>query len=249
MSTAAQEIRFRPLGRGTFVGGFFVTLAIHAALGALVWYGSIKAAAPEVHEREIMITQMIKFGTKREKFWLPRITEPPKPKVEEPVIKVAEDPNAQPTVKEEKKEKPEKKEDLSKKVQEMLKRRKALFENAEESTEGDPLGAKNSDSNTASEGDPYATAIYNAIKQNWNVPSGLNLGQVLNLEAAILVRIGDDGTLLEPRLTRPSGSGLFDDSCLQAIQATRRVPPPPPSQQRRYRKGLNLVFDGKSLAR
>ena len=30
MTTAINDIRFRPLGRGTFVGGFFVTLAIHA---------------------------------------------------------------------------------------------------------------------------------------------------------------------------------------------------------------------------
>jgi TonB family protein len=249
-NTEIQDVRVRPLGRGTFVGGFLMTLAIHAGLGALVWYGSIKAEQPEPHEREIMITQMIKFGTKREKFWLPRITEPPKPKVVEPTIKVAEDPNAKPAVKEEpkEKEKPEKA-DLSKKVQEMLKRRKAMFQNAEESTEGDPNGDRNSDSNTASEGDPYATAIYNAIRDHWTVPTGLSLGDVLNFETAISVRIAEDGTLLEPKLRRSSGNALFDDSCLQAVQATRHVPPPPPSQRAKYRRGLTLAFDGKSLAR
>ena len=247
MSAATQEIRFRPLGRGTFVGGFFVTLAIHLALAALVWYGNIKAAEPELRERPIMITQTIHFGVKREKFWLPRITEPPPPTPVEPTIKVATNPEAPPAVKEPEKEKPkERPQDLSKKVQEVLKRRH--FDNADPMVEGDPNGPKNTDSTTASEGDPYATAIYNAIKDHWNVPTGLNLGQVLNMEAAILVRIGDDGTLLEPRLTRPSGSGLFDDSCLQAVQATRRVPPPPSSQRSKYRHGLNLVFDGKSLA-
>jgi TonB family protein len=248
-TTAIDNVRFRPLGRGTFIGGFFVTLAIHAALGALVWYGSMKAAEPELRERPIMITQRIQFGVKREKFWLPRISEPPPPKVEDPVIKVTEDLNAAPVKKEEEKEKPkEKPQDLSKKVQEMLKRRKAMFDNPDPVVEGDPNGDRNSTSSTATEGDPYATAIYDAIKQNWNVPTGLNLGQVLNLEAVIKVRIGDDGTLLEPTLGHSSGSGLFDDSCLQAVQATRRVPPPPASQRSKYRRGLNLVFDGKSLA-
>jgi len=247
-TTAIQDVRVRPLGRGTFIGGFFVTIAIHAALGALVWYGSINAAEPELQERPIMITQRIQFGVKREKFWLPRITEPPKPKVEEQVIKVTEDINAAPAVKEEKKEKPEKKEDLSKKVQDVLNRRRAMFDNADTVVEGDPNGDRSSTSSTATEGDPYATEIHNAIQRNWSVPTGLSLGQALNFEATVRVRIGEDGTLLEPTMVRPSGNGLFDDSCLQAVQATRRVPPPPPSQRGKYRRGIGLIFDGKTLA-
>jgi len=231
------------------VGGFFVTLLIHIGLAGLIWYGNVKAAQPEPHEREIMITQMIKFGKKREEFWLPRITEPPPPAPVEEVIKVAENPNAAPAPKEEKKEKPPDKKDLSKKVQDVLNRRRAMFENAEVSTEGDPNGDKHSDSNTATQGDAYATAVHNAIQDHWSVPSGLSLGDVLNFQATVTVRISEDGTLLEPRLSHSSGNGLFDDACLQAVQATRRVPPPPASQQRMYRRGLNLAFDGKSLAR
>jgi TonB family protein len=246
-TTGIQDVRVRPLGRGTFIGGFLATLAIHAGLAGLIWYESVKAGQPEPHEHEVIITQMIKFGTKREKFWLPRITEPPKPKVVEPTIKVAEDPNAKPAVKEEKKDKP-KEAELSKKLQEVLNRRRAMFQNAEESTEGDPNGDRNSNSNTATEGDPYATAIYNAIRNNWSVPTGLSLGDVLNQDALITVRIAEDGTLLEPRLRKSSGSPLYDDACLQAVQATRHVPPPPPAQRAKYRRGLTLDFDGKSLA-
>jgi TonB family protein len=249
VTTTANDVRFRPLGRGTFVGGFFVTLAIHIGLAGLVWYGNQKGPETEERPREIMITQMVRFGKPREKFYLPRIEEPPPPKPVEEVIKVAEDPNAAPAPKEEKKEKPPKKEDLSKKVQDVLNRRRAMFENADEQVTGDPNGSRNSDSTTASEGDPYATAIYNAIRSNWSVPTGLSLGAVLNLpEAAIRVRIAEDGTLLEPKLQHSSGNNLFDDSCMQAIQATRRVPPPPPNQRAKYRRGLVLAFDGKSLA-
>jgi TonB family protein len=252
-STGAHDLRpFRPLGRGTFVGGVFVTLLIHAGLAALVWYGTVKAPAVEPGEREVLITRMVTLGKPREKFWLPRIVQPPPPKPVEQVIKVADDPNAKPVEKDKKeeKQKPPEKPDLSKKVQEMLNRRRAMFQNAaEEPPEGDLHGDPNSNSSTTSEGDPYATAIYNAIREHWTVPTGLSLGDVLNFETAISVRIAEDGSLLEPKVRRSSGNALFDDSCLQAVQATRHVPPPPPAQRAKYRRGLTLAFDGKSLAR
>jgi TonB family protein len=240
-NTGIQDVRVRPLGRGTFIGGVLATLAIHLGLVALIWYEKTKAGDTEPHEREIMITQMIRFGTPREKFWLPRITEPPKPKVVEETIKVSENLDAKPVVKEEKKEKP-KDAELSKKVQDILNKRRALLQNAEESTEGALDGDRNSNSTTASEGDPYATAIYNAVKSNWSVPTGLSIGDLANLEAPIVIRISEDGTILEPRLRKSSGNGLYDDSCIQAVQATRHVPPPPPSQRAKYRRGVVLDF-------
>lgn len=246
MSTATQEVRVRPLGRGTFFGGVLATLAIHLGLAYVIWHAS-KAEPPPAGEHEVMITKMIKFGKPREKFWLPRITEPPPPKVTEPTIKVSENLDAKPAVKEEKKEKP-KDEKLSKSVQDVLNRRRAMLQNADPDTTGDLSGDRNSDANETQQGDPYATEIYNAIRKNWNVPTGLSLGDALNLEAQITVRISEDGTLLEPRLKKSSGSGLYDDACLQAVQTTHRVPPPPPAKRAYWRRGLTLLFDGKSLA-
>jgi colicin import membrane protein len=248
VSEAIQNVRFRPLGRGTFVGGFFVTLAIHAALGGLVWYGNVKDEPRPEQTRDILITQMVKLNTKREQFWLPRITEPPRPKVEEPTIKVTDNLEAKPVEKEkEKKEKP-KDPEISKSVQDVLNRRRALLQNAiEESNEGDSSGSAAGTSNTAVEGDPYATLIYEAIRRNWNVPSGL--GSAMSYEAEVRISIDDDGTMRAPRMARSSGNQLFDDSCLQAIQATRQVPPPPANQRARYRRGVVLAFDGKDLAR
>lgn len=249
MSEAIQNIRVRPLGRGTFVGGFFATLAVHAALGGLVWYGNVKDPPREEKPREILLTEMVKLGKPREKFWLPRIVQPPPPKIVEPTIKVAEDPNAAPAVKEKEKEKPEKPE-ISKSVQDVLNRRRALLQNAiEEPDEGLATGSARGTANTATAGDPYATEIRDLIQSNWNVPTGLSIGDAVNLEAEIRIKLAEDGTMLEPKVTRSSGNPLYDASCIQAIVNTRRVPPPPPDKRALYRRGIIFPFDGKSLAR
>jgi TonB family protein len=250
VTAGTQELRFRPLGRGTFIGGFFVTLLIHFALFGLVWYGSIKAPAPEEKTRDILITETVRLGKPREKFWLPRIVQPPPPKVEEPVIKVTENLEAPPAEKKEEEKKPEKKPDLSKKVQDVLNRRRAMFQNAtEEPEEGLATGSKTGTSNVATEGDPYLTAVVEAIKRNWSVPRGLSLGMANNLEAEMKISIGDDGQILSSSVRKSSGNALYDDACLQAIQATRTVPPPPADRRARMRRGIALVFDGKDLAR
>jgi colicin import membrane protein len=249
--TATQEVRFRPLGRGTFMGGFFVTLAIHAVLFGLVWYGTVKAPPREEKEREIILTEMVKLGKPREKFWLPRIVEAPPPPPVEKVIPLAQDPNAKPVEKKPEKppEKPPEKQDLSKKVQDVLNRRRAMLQNASEPEEGLATGSIHGTANTQTEGDPYASMIRDMIREHWNVPSGLTLGEVLNLETRIRIQLAEDGTLLDPKITKSSGNQLYDDTCVQAIQATRKVPPPPADKRATYRRGIVFPFGGKDLAR
>ena len=249
MSTATQELRFRPLGRGTFVGGFFVTILIHVALAGLVWYGSIKAPVPDERPRDIITIQSVKLGKKRDPFWLPRIEQPPPPKVVEPEIKIAMNPEAPPVEKEKEKEKPPKPEkpEYSKKVQDVLNRRR--FENIpDEPPEGQLNGSVNGTAATASEGDAYATLIRDEIRAHWNVPTGLSIGEVINFEAEVRISLAQDGTILEPKLRKSSGNTLYDDSCMQAVQATRKVPPPPPALRALYRKGIIFPFGGKDLA-
>jgi len=250
-ATQIQDIRVRPLGRGTFVGGIFVTALIHAALGGLVWYGNVKDEPREEKEREIVLTEMVKLGKPREKFWLPRIVEAPPPPPVEPTIKVAEDLNAPPVdrTKEKPPEKPPEKQDLSKKVQEVLNRRRAMLQGAAEPDEGLETGSRLGTSNVATEGDPYATLIASMIRENWNVPQGMTVGDVISLETRIRIQLAEDGTLLDPKITKSSGNQLYDDTCIQAIQATRKVPPPPADKRAMYRRGIVFPFGGKDLAR
>ena len=248
-ATQIEDIRVRPLGRGTFVGGIFVTLLIHAALGGLVWYGNIKEAPHEEKEREIILTEMVKLGKPREKFWLPRIVEAPPPPPVEEVIKVAEDPNAKPVEKEKEKEKekPPEKKDLSKKVQDVLNRRRAMLEGVTDD-EGLATGSVHGTSNVQTEGDPYASMIRDMIREHWNVPQGMTMGEALNLETKIRIQLAEDGTMLDPKVIKSSGNNLFDATCVQAIQATRKVPPPPADKRALYRRGIIFPFEGKDLA-
>jgi len=227
-----------------------MTAAIHAGLVGLVYYGTHKGPEVEERPREITVTQFVRLGKPREKFYLPRIEEPPPPKPVEDVIKVAEDPNAKPAEKEKEKEKPPKKEDLSKKVQEMLNRRRAMFQGVDDTPpEGLATGSANGTASTASEGDAYATQIMEEVRKNWSVPTGLSIGQVFNFETEIRIAISASGEIASSSVRKTSGNSLYDDSCIQAVQATRRVPPPPPAVRNMYRKGVVLAFGGKDLAR
>jgi TonB family protein len=249
VSAASSHFGFRRLGGARFVGaGMFITLLIHGALVVVVYVSQFKTAPRPEAERDLMVTQLVTLGKPREKFWLPRIVQPPPPKIVQPTIKVAEDPNAPPAPKEA--PKPEDKE-ISKDLRNALKRAQMLKQAAaEEEAEGSLTGSAEGTTSTASTGDEYATLIYNAIRKNWSPPAGLiNDAQLNSMSADVRVSIAEDGTIENTRLQKGSGNDLFDDSCVQAVKATGRVPPPPAAVRAKFRRGAVLAFDGKSLAR
>jgi outer membrane biosynthesis protein TonB len=244
----ASHIGFRSLGRGT-IAGFFITLLVHGAIGYLVYLSQLKAAPPREVVRDFMVTKTVTLGKPREKFWLPKKVQPPPPKIEQPVIKVAQDPNAAPAQKEA--PKPEDAE-ISKDLRRALQRARALAAAAEEEPpEGSLTGSTAGNATEGSAGDEYATQIYEAIKRNWSAPTGLvKDSELAGLVTSIRVRISDDGTLLEPVMQKSSRNQFFDDSCMQAIKATGKVPAPPtPALRAQYRRGVLLEFEGSDLAR
>jgi colicin import membrane protein len=197
----------------------------------------------------MIVTQLIAFGKPREKFWLPRIVVPPKPKAPEPTIKLSEDPNAAPVVKEAPKiEDP----DISKNLRNALNRAKMLAAaNAEDGpAEGSLSGSMQGTSTDGVTGDAYATAIYEAIKRNWMTPTGLiTEAELATLTVEVRVSIHEDGTLANPSIKKSSGNLYFDDSCVQAIKSTGRVPPPPAPLRTRFQRGTLLDFRGSDLTR
>jgi TonB family protein len=239
----SDEVRVRPLGRGTFVGGILVTVALHVGLASLVYFAHVRPAARPAQVHDVMLTKLVHLGKPREKFYLPRIVEPPRPKAPTPTIKVSAD-LAAPAAK---KEPPRPRDpEPSKELKRALDRARTLARNAEEEPlEGALNGSQSGTATSASEGDAYATSVAEAIKRHWSVPTGLSVADVQNLEAEVRISISADGRMREPTMTRPSGNSLYDSSCIEAVQATRQVPPPPPG----YRKGFVLVLGGKDLAR
>jgi TonB family protein len=248
ISSTSDETRFRPLGRGTFVGGVLMTVALHVGLAAMVYFGHVRAAAPAPVVHDVMITRMVHLGKPREKFLLPKIPEPPPPKAPPPQIKVTDDLNAPAA----KKEPPKPRDpEPAKQANHALDRARELARRAaaEQPPEGELNGSALGTATSAAEGDAYATAVHEAISRNWSVPAGLSVGEVSNYQTEIRVSIAPDGELVNPSIVHSSGNALFDDACMQAIQTTHRVPPPPAPVRARFRRGVALAFMGKELAR
>ena len=249
MSDAETHIAYRPLARG-FAGGVLLTVAIHGVLLFLVYQSQRRSPARPEAVRDFIVTRTVTLGKKREKFWLPKIVEPPRPKAPDPVIKVTENPLA-PAVPPPPKEapKPQDKE-ISKDLRRALDRARRLAAAAEEEPEGSPLGSLQGTSSQAEAGDEYLSQVHNAIHQNFSAASGLlNDAQLAALAAEVRVQIDSDGSLRNPVLSRPSGNDLFDESCMRAVRATGRVPAPPPAMRPKVRRGLVIEFEGKDLSR
>ena len=56
------DLRFRRIGRGTFLGGMGMTLLIHASLAGLVWYAHFQQPAAPEAERDLMVTRLVSLG-------------------------------------------------------------------------------------------------------------------------------------------------------------------------------------------
>jgi TonB family protein len=231
------------------MGGVLLTLVIHGAIGLMVYQSQLRSAPRPEAVRDFIVTRTVTLGKKREKFWLPKVVQPPPPRAPEPVIKLTENAEAAPVPPPPKEApKPQDKE-ISKDLRRALERARTRAAAAkEEETEGSPLGIAGGTSSEAETGDEYFTQVYQAIRQNWNVPTGLlNDAQLAALSAEVRIQIDSDGSVRNPSLSRPSGNGLFDDSCMSAARATTNVPPPPPALRARVRRGVVLDFAGKDL--
>ena len=232
------------------VAGLALTFAMHGALVYLVYHSQrVRPPRPEII-RDVMVTKLVTLGKERKKNLLPRLpTTPPPPEAPPPEIKIAPTPEAPPAPPPEPEPPKPKKEPEISDLQKALRRAQMLSRAAEEEPpEGSPTGSPFGTSSEASEGDAYATAVMQAIQQNWSAPAGL-LGdaEMAHLQAGVRVSISPDGSLGEPVLREPSGNPLFDDSCMRAVRATGSVPPPPPAQVRQARRGYLLQFEGKDL--
>jgi TonB family protein len=249
VSDAETQVGFRSLGRSN-AAGLAITVLIHGALAYVVYQSQIKSPPRPEATRDVIITRTISFKKPREKPWLPRIVTPPVPQAPPPEIKLTQNPEAPPAPPPEPKPapKPEDK-NVNKDLKRALERARALANAAKEEPEEGPVSGFG-DATENVTGDAYATEVYNAIRRNWNAPAGLlNEAQLAALTTEIRVTVEKDGSLKRPMLVKPSGNDLFDDSCLQAVKATGRVPPPPANVWAQYRRGFVLAFEGKELAR
>ncbi len=214
--------------RGNSVG-FLVTLALHGGVLATVGIVHSQPAPALIEKREFVSAEMVKLGKPRDKFWLPRITQPPRPTAPPDTLKVADDPNAKAAPKEAPKPEDPK---IAKDLKSALNRARMLESLAqEEPDEGALNGSKLGTSNQAV-GDPYLAELKGLLMQNYNLPAGMAPDQIPT-PPEIRFHLGDDGTISDVKLTKSSGNPLVDDACIDAAKLTRKVTPPPPTFRKR----------------
>jgi colicin import membrane protein len=242
MNVAIQN-RIRPLGRGSSFGGIAATLLIHASLIALIYFAHIKSPPPIEAPRDMIVTQLVALGKPRDKFWLPRIVQPPRPKAPTPTLNLTDDPNAAPAVKEAPKIDDA---DISKDMRRALKRAQMLAQATEEPAEGSLTGSLLGRSTEGVTGDAWASAVDAALHSGWVTPVGLITdSEMVGLVAKVRISISEDGTLSNPVVQKSSGNQYFDDSCIRAVKAAGKVPPPPSAKY----KHMLVSFDGSKMAR
>jgi TonB family protein len=215
-------------GRRGNSAGLLITLALHAGVLAAVGVAHSTPSPPVIENRSFVSAEMVKLGKPRDKFWLPRITQPPAPKAPPEQIKVAEDPNAAPTPKEAPRPEDAK---ISKSLKNALKRAQMLENLTEEPEIGEATGSRLGTSDHAV-GDQYEAEIKGMLQQNYNLPAGMAPDQI-STPPVVSFRLGDDGTLSDVKLLNSSGNPLVDDACVDAAKLTRRVTPPPPAYKKR----------------
>jgi TonB family protein len=206
--------------------GLLVTVALHGVILLTVAKAHQQPEVPLIVQRDFVQAEMVKLGKPRDKFWLPRITQPPRATAPD-ALKISEDPNAKPA----EAPKPEDPK-ISKELKRALERARKLEALAvpEEPEEGALDGSKLGNSSRAI-GDQYLAAILGQLRQNYNLPAGMAPDQI-QTPPEIRFTIGADGTLSGAKLTKSSGNPLVDDACINAVQLTRKVTAPPGGKAR-----------------
>lgn len=89
--------------------------------------------------------------------------------------------------------------------------------------------------------DPVLRALEKALGQAWNAPPVQDVA-VLQRDARLQVSIGRDGTVLESKLTKASGSSLLDGSVSLAAEGVKKISESLPSSFPKDRYTVEVNF-------
>lgn len=78
----------------------------------------------------------------------------------------------------------------------------------------------------------YQMEVEFLIKSNWNYPD--ELASRKDIEAIVVLKVKNDGTVLDTDFDKPSGNNAFDQSVLKAIEKSKpQIPPLPEGYNKR----------------
>jgi colicin import membrane protein len=93
----------------------------------------------------------------------------------------------------------------------------------------------------------YQLAVEEQIKSNWSYPVALMDSKKLkDLEAIVLVKVRQDGTIVKSWFKKRSASSIFDGSVLKAVERSDPLPPFPEGYTKSYDE-IEIRFDLSEL--
>jgi len=90
----------------------------------------------------------------------------------------------------------------------------------------------------------YQMEVENRIKGNWSYPVAVQ--NLKKLQTIVVVKVKQDGTILESRFKDRSGDAIFDQSVLKAIEKSDPLPPFPEGYMKSYEE-IEINFNLKDL--
>jgi TonB family protein len=215
------------------VGGLAVTIALHVGVAAGVLVTHLRPASPVIMPRDFMVAKIVRLGKKRPPNLLPTIPAQPAPTAPKTAVQLTDNEQGKAAPKKEPPPESAKPGDL----QRALAHAKLLAQReAQADEEGDPNGDPNGNSDTASPGDVYATAVFKVYHDQWTWPP---FAKEQHLSALARVFVDAQGNVFKVMLVKSSGNGPFDDSVTEVLNKVKKLPPPPP--------GLALRFERSGL--
>jgi protein TonB len=207
------------------LAGLLITVALHGCVLLAVAAAHGKPEPPLIMPHDFVRAELVKLGKPRDPFWLPRITQPPRPTAPPDQLKLSDDPDAKAAPKEAPRPDDPK---ISKELKNALERAKKLEALAvPDDDEGSLTGSKLGTSNHAT-GDQYYAQVVGLMKANYNMPAGLTPDQI-PVPPEITFHIAPDGTISDVKLAKSSTNSFVDDACVDAAKLTAKAPPPPPT--------------------
>lgn len=244
--------------RPSRVGRFLVlSVGAHAlVLLAVVAYNTWIQPPPVKLEQTPIRATLVRLGKPRDEKLLPRKEQPPPPppkKVEAPATPTPPPPEppkatvAIPGIKPEPAPKPapqrgetqgENRRDRLFGAFDKLAKPSKQEEDPEGSEDGDPNGDA-----AKAEGERYFGLISSQVRRHYNVADTIPDNERIRLKAQVAMRLGRSGEVLEARLAKASGNGLFDSAVLSAVKkASPFSPPPDPLRDMLQKSGIVLEF-------
>lgn len=225
-----------------------VSFIVHIAF-VIVWAVSSFQRAPAVDlDENVIKTRLVKLGKQRDEKLLPRLdaSRPPPP------VNQKGPPQPEPPKDKEPEKQPEPKpEEPKRSAADILKdfakeEEKPSLDSLINDRIGEPLdegheqGSELGTDITGRMKTDYNDLLQAKVKQAYVLPTTLTDEERVRLWTNLFVKVGDNGELLDVRLSPPSGNAAFDSAVLSAARKAAPFPPPPIQLRAFYRDGVGM---------